>query len=834
MQYGIFFKGENMIKGLSNEEAKLKLKKDGKNILKEDKRKNIFIIFIKGLISPSIILLCVAALLSFLIKEYVDGCIILFVIILNTFIATFEEFKAEKAIESLKKMSSSFSFVRRSGNVIRIPSYEIVVGDAIILQEGDVIPADMILKESSSLQVDESLLSGESLPLLKNNEDTLYASSFVISGKGEGYALRCGMNTEIGKIASSLNEKENENSPLQNKLNHISKVLSYSVVSIMLFLFFFLLAKGNDFFAVLVLSISIAVAIIPEGLDSVVTIVLALSLKKLSKKKVIVRKLKAIETLGNVEILCSDKTGTITKNELKVKDVCYFKNDETLLLDAMKYTTSLIEEEGDPLEKTIYDYAKNKTSSSFEPISSIPFTSERKMMSVIGLYQNKTIIFSKGAEEEILKRCKYMLFKNEIIPLNQKEIKYIRRQIEKMTSIALRVIAYAYSFSSINEDELVFLGSVGLADVTRKGVKEEITKLKNAGIKVIMITGDNIDTAFQIGKEVGICSSKEECLLGENINKEKELDKYSVFARVSPFHKVDIVTYYKDKGKVVAMTGDGVNDSLSLKKADVSLSMGKRGSEVAKSVSSLVIKDDNFLTISLGIKEGRKIYVNIKKAILFLLSSNLGEILVMLTFILLNLPLPLLSLHILWVNLISDSLPSIALGLDEEYDDLMSEAPKGHKGSFFDKKGVCTILLYGGIIFLLTFIGFFICPIQTLIAQGYELSIKNILYVLEFDSVIMKSRTIAFSTLCISQLFHMFGMSSSTHSFISILKKKNYIMFLSFLGGLVLQLGIIEIEMIRNFFHLSDLSFKEWICVLLLSIEPLVVHEVFAKRIIKK
>ena len=239
-------------------------------------------------------------------------------------------------------MSSSFSFVRRSGNVIRIPSYEIVVGDAIILQEGDVIPADMILKESSSLQVDESLLSGESLPLLKNNEDTLYASSFVISGKGEGYALRCGMNTEIGKIASSLNEKENENSPLQNKLNHISKVLSYSVVSIMLFLFFFLLAKGNDFFAVLVLSISIAVAIIPEGLDSVVTIVLALSLKKLSKKKVIVRKLKAIETLGNVEILCSDKTGTITKNELKVKDVCYFKNDETLLLDAMKYTTSLI------------------------------------------------------------------------------------------------------------------------------------------------------------------------------------------------------------------------------------------------------------------------------------------------------------------------------------------------------------------------------------------------------------------------------------------------------------------------------------------------------------
>ncbi|MGN1295138.1 MAG: cation-translocating P-type ATPase [Bacilli bacterium] len=819
-----------MIKGLSNEEANTKLKKEGKNILKEDKKQNIFIIFFRGLLSPSIILLCIASILSFFIKEYVDGCIILFVILLNTFIATFEEFKASKAIDSLKKMSSSYSLVRRSGNVIRIPSYDIVVGDAIILQEGDVIPADMILKESLSLQVDESLLSGESLPIYKNNEDTLYASSFVISGKGEGYAVKCGMNTEIGKIASSLKEKENENSPLQNKLNHISKVLSFSVVSIMLFLFFFLLAKGNDFFAVLVLSISIAVAIIPEGLDSVVTIVLALSINKLSKKKVIVRKLKAIETLGNVEILCSDKTGTITRNELKVKDICYCKNEESLLLDAMRYTNSLVNEDGDPLEKAVYSYAKEKSNSSFELVSSIPFTSERKMMSVIGLYQDKTTLFTKGAEEEIIKKCNSILYKNKIVPLDDKMKKYIEKQVDKMTSIALRVIAYAYSFSSVSENELTFLGLVGLADSPRRGVKEEINKLKNAGIKVIMITGDNIDTAFQIGKEVGICSSKEECLLGEEINTKENLDRYSVFARVSPFHKVDIVSYYKEKGKVVAMTGDGVNDSLSLKKADVSIAMGKRGSEVAKSVSSLVIKDDNFLTISLGIKEGRKIYVNIKKSILFLLSSNLGEILVMLCFILLGLPLPLLSLHILWVNLISDSLPSIALGLDEEYDDLMNDPPRGHNGSFFDKKGILTISLYGGLIFLLTLLGFFISPLQTCIAQGYDLSIKNILYVLEFDSVLLKSRTIAFSTLCISQLFHMFGMSSSTHSLISILKKKNYIMILSFLGGLVLQLGIIEIDLFRNFFHLSDLSFKEWICVFLLSIEPLVVHEVIAKK----
>lgn len=819
-----------MIKGLSVEEASLKLKKEGKNVLKEEKRDNIFIIFFKGLLSPSIILLCVASILSFFIKEYVDGCIILFVILLNTFISSFEEFKASKAIESLKKMSSSFSLVRRSGKVIKIPSYDIVLGDAILLQEGDVIPADMILKESSSLQVDESLLSGESLPIYKNNEDILYASSFVISGKGEGYAIKCGMNTEIGKIASSLKEKENENSPLQNKLNHISKILSFSVISIMLFLFFFLIAKGNDFLSVLVLSISIAVAIIPEGLDSVVTIVLALSINKLSKKKVIVRKLKAIETLGNVEIICSDKTGTITKNELKVKDVCFFKNDEELLLDAMYHATSLVNEEGDPLEKAVYNYAKGRSSSSFNLVSNIPFSSERKRMSVIGLYKDKTTLFSKGAEEEIIRRCSSILYKNKVVPLDDKLKNYIEKKMQKMTSLALRVIAYAYSFSSTNENDLTFLGLVGLADSPRRGVKEEITKLKNAGIKVIMITGDNIDTAFQIGKEVGICSSKEECLLGEEIASKEELDKYSVFARVSPFHKVEIVSYYKNKGKVVAMTGDGVNDSLSLKKADVSIAMGKRGSEVAKSVSSLVIKDDNFLTISSGIKEGRKIYVNIKKAILFLLSSNLGEILVMLCFILLGLPLPLLSLHILWVNLISDSLPSIALGLDEEYDDLMKDPPRGHKGSFFDKKGIGTISLYGGLIFLLTFIGFFIVPIQTCIAQGYELSIKNIIYVLNFDSVLEKSRTIAFSSLCISQLFHMFGMSSSTHSILSIIKKKNYFMILSFLGGLILQLGVIEISIFRSFFHLCDLNLKEWICVFLLSIEPLVVHEVMLKK----
>lgn len=840
--------------GLTSEEAQNRLKKNGLNIIAKSKKINWFLEFFAQLKDPMIIILLIATAISFFLKEYIDGSIILFVVITNALIGFLQEKKAHKALESLKSLSSPHSLVLRDGKLLKINSEEVVVGDILRFEEGNIIPADCYIISLNGLKVNESSLTGESLPIEKKLDcdhndlhrlDILYASSEVLEGNALGICFATGTDTLIGKIAS-LTMKKKEKTPLETKLAFLSKILGIITIIVCILMFVISLLRKENFLDTLLSSISLGVAAIPEGLPAVVTIVLSLGVQKMVKYNAIVSKLPSVETLGSVTCICSDKTGTLTENKMKIekgyfdeecssfenykKEICLF----LLCSNATKVT-------GDPLERAIYLLAsdlKIDTELLFKKIKRIkeePFSSEKKMMKTENVFNGEKIIISKGAPEVILAKCNFIGLTNKRV-LTYHEIKKIEDKLDNYTNLALRIIALSINY----HNEEIFVGFLAFKDPLRKEARDSVQKMLDASIKVKMITGDHKNTAYAIAKEVGIASSPLQVMEGKEIDTLSEeeflkrLETTTTFARVSPLHKMKIVKGYKKLNEVVAMTGDGVNDAPSLKEADVGIAMGKSGTDVAKEASDIILRDDRFQTIVSAIEEGRTIYANIKKAVLFLLSSNIAEVLVMFFALVFKIPLPLLAIHILFVNLISDSLPALALGVDKKEEDIMKQVPRNRNDNMFSQGGTKILITYSLIIFLLAIFAYFLIPLKELTnynIHSFNEFTNSLDMIFKNEEVLIKSRTYAFVTLSLSELFHMVGMSSPRHSFIHILKKKNYYLLFTFIIGFLIQFSICEFPFFCKIFQTSSLSFKEWIILLIISAFPLVFHEIVRKEI---
>ncbi|NLJ84653.1 MAG: HAD-IC family P-type ATPase, partial [Halanaerobiaceae bacterium] len=697
-------------------------------------KKGVLALFFGQLQDMLIYVLLAAAGITFIIGEYIDGLIILLVIILNAIIGVVQEYKAEKAIEALQQMTTPRALVRRDGEVKEINSEEIVPGDIVIIEAGRYIPADLRLIESANLQIEESALTGESVPVEKDagsiieDPDTpigdlanmAFMSTLATYGRGVGVAVGTAMNTEVGKIARILDEDVEEMTPLQKRLDQLGKILGYLAIGICGLIFIIALIQGRPLFDMFLTAISLAVAAIPEGLAAIVAIVLALGVTRMSKKNAIVKKLPAVETLGSVNIICSDKTGTLTQNRMTVVKTYTMDRltevpatgeglqpsaDEAELIKTLVLCSDATYEKGegtgDPTEIALvvlgdrYNLDKKELNVKHSRISERPFDSDRKLMSTLNKEGAAYRVHTKGAIDNILQISSKALVDGKVVPLTEELKARYLQAADEMSDEALRVLGAAYKdVDEIIEPEemekdLIVLGLVGMIDPPRLEVLDSIREAKEAGITPVMITGDHRNTAVAIAKELGIASSVEESITGAEIDKlaeeefSRNIDKYRVFARVSPEHKVKIVKAFKARGNIVSMTGDGVNDAPSLKYADIGVAMGITGTDVAKGASDMILTDDNFTTIVHAIEEGRNIYNNIKKAVIFLLSCNLGEVVAIFLSILFSWPVPLLPTQILWVNLITDSLPAIALGVDPGDKDVMKKRPRDPEESFF-------------------------------------------------------------------------------------------------------------------------------------------------------
>lgn len=858
-------------RGLTNEEAQMRLKQEGFNELKEEKKTPLILKFLRQFNDVLIYVLLVSGIISLVLKETADAIIIFAVVLVNGIVGFIQEEKASKAIEALKKIATTYAIVKRDNKVMKIPTREVVVGDIILVREGQAIPADAIIIKSNNLLVDESALTGESDSALKDERfiskdntpiaersNYLYMSTFVLQGNAEAIVISKGMNTEIGKIADMLKNNEKQATPLQKKLEDLGKMLGVITLIVCVLLFVLAIVQKRNVVEMFITSISLAVAAVPEGLPAVVTIVLALGVQKLVKSNMVVRKLHSVETLGAVSKVLTDKTGTLTENQMTVASLSYNKKEYEIndfvkdksfdvLCEVMQICNNASignNEIGNPTEIALKKFSEHFIKLNYQRLDEIPFSSERKMMSVLVKKDNIIMQYTKGAYEKIIEKCDRIFIDNKEQELDEFNKNELERIIRKMSSKALRVIALAYKkTSSIQEDKMVFVGLVGMIDPPKKGVKEAIKTLKEAHIDTIMITGDNIITAFAIAKNLEIATSPNECISGQELDKlsEKQMKKIvknkKVFARVSPTHKVKIVKAFKDNDYLVAMTGDGVNDAPSLKAADVGVAMGKRGTDVAKNAADMILLDDNYGSLAVSIKEGRGIYANIKKTSLFLLSSNFAEVLSMLLGVILFLPMPLLAVHILWINLITDSLPAIALGVDKTSDEVMKEKPRAKNESLFAHGGYSILFLYGAFITIITMISFFIIPTSIILnTYGFDgrlfAHIRHIL--LTNEEVLLKSQTFAFTTLSLSQLFHMIGMSNVKNRLFNIIKGKNYVMLLALVIGIVLQILVTEVPFLIEVFNTSSLSLSEWIYLLLISSFPLIMHEIMVSYYRKK
>lgn len=852
----VLLKYHSNFNGLTEQNAKYLLEKNGKNVISKEKRINPFKIFFKQLVDPLVYVLLAGFVLSLLLKEYSDALIIISIVFLNAFLSTFQECKAEKALKSLSSLTIQKCLVKRENVIKEIDSKDLVVGDIEILEGGKYVSGDLRLIESKHLTIDESSLTGESipsekdhLPILKKDtplgdqKNMAFMSSYVIKGTGQGIVVKTGMNTQIGQIAKLIKEKKETITPLQKKLNEISKILAISSVLLCVIIFLIAIFQKRDSLEMLITAISLAVAIIPEGLLAVVTIVLSLGMQRLSKVNAILKNLPSVETLGCVNVICSDKTGTLTLNKMSVTKVyvnthIYDKNNHLncneLFLKALASCNDAFFQNnnyhGDPTEIAILKYCQNFNIKIDKRLDFIPFDSNRKMMSTLnGQYQ-----FTKGAFDYVFKKCNYYYCNDVILPLNEKIIEKISDDHDKMSKDGLRLIAICFKKAAkISEDNLVFLGFVALIDPPRENVKESINTLKKAYIKTVMITGDHKNTAFYIAKELKIANDESQIITGQELDKltQKELNiivnNYTVFARVSPENKVMIVKAFQAQNNVVAMTGDGINDAPSLKCADIGISMGINGTDVAKNASDMVLMDDNFQTIEKAIKEGRTIFNNIKKTLIFLLSSNMGEVLVMLITILFNLPLPLIAIHILFVNLLTDTLPSLALGQDAIDNSIMEEPVRKINESIFKNKGWLTIIGYGLLIALISFFAYIYVPIDYLLKNNINISFVNIAYLLKNnETILLKAQTYSFSTLALSQLFHSIGIKNQKNSIFNKNTFNNKLLIFSLLFGILLQFIVTTNPFFTDIFKTSMLNLKEFFVIILFSIVPLFVHEI--------
>ena len=782
----------NKQSGLDEKEVEERKKHFVENKLADKKKEIIFIKFIKQFNDFMIIILIIASIISAVVSkldgsgDYIDSIIIIAIVVLNAIMGVIQEAKAEKSLEALKTMTAPTAKVRRNGKIVSIKSEEVVPGDIIILESGYYIPADARLIKTSNLKVEESSLTGETVPILKDENEILaekvpigdmvnmiFSSTIVVNGHAEAIVTETGMNTKVGKIANMILQDEAPETPIQKKLGEVGKTLGIACLVICAAIFVIGILKKIPPIEMFMTSVGLAVAAIPEGLPAIVTIMLSIGVTKMAKKNSIIRKLPAVETLGGAKVICSDKTGTLTQNKMQVVEMYSLGSKEEIILEyGSMCTDSQIELKegkqtavGEPTEVAIVNAALNRNINKQElykdmqRVKDIPFDSTRKMMSTIHKSNNEYIVITKGAPDILLKKCNRYFDGTKEIPLLLDKLENIEKNNNKMAEKALRVIAVAYkkvnSITNIEEKDLIFVGLIGMIDPPREGVKEAVETCRRAGIKTVMITGDHISTAKAIAKDLGILRKYDLAVTGEELSQipqnilEKNIMKYSVFARVSPEDKVRIVKAYQSTGAVVAMTGDGVNDSPALKIADIGVAMGQNGTDVAKNAADMVLADDNFVTIVEAVKQGRNIYDNIRKAIHFLISTNIGEIVTIFVGLLLGLKSPLLAIQLLWINLVTDSLPAIALGLEPADKDIMNRKPRDSKKGIFADGLWSKIFLEGTMLGMLTLFAF---------------SIGNNLYSVEVG------RTMAFVALGMLELVHSFNIKSEE----SIFKVRNF------------------------------------------------------------
>ena len=908
-------------KGLSHGEAAVRLKEDGPNAMREPRKKTVIESFLEQLNDPLIYVLIVAAVVSILLEEVSDAAIIGVVVVLNAAVGVIQEGKARKALESLKKLTSPKALVIREGRRMEVPATELVKGDLVYLEAGCQVPADMRLTAASNLKIEESALTGESLPIEKDasfvargaarlslgdRKNMTYMSTIVTYGRGEGIVTATGMDTELGHIATMITEAKEEMTPLQKRLGELGKVLSLLSLLLCAGLFVIAVLQQRNIPEMLITAISLAVAAVPEGLPAVVTICLALSVTRMVRVNTIVRRLPSVETLGAVSVVCSDKTGTLTQNRMTVEK-CYVNGSlqraESLSLEMCPdffygcaacndAAAGPVSRTGDPTELALLDLAAKKglekeELEDFLPrIGELSFDSDRKMMTTLHRRTGRPraefsaagagsglasftkraelraastgaglvsftkgtelraagvgaglVSYTKGAPDEVLKHCAMIWTPYGTVRLTQQHRRQIQQAISQMSGEALRTLAVAMrqGVSEPKEEQLTFLGLVGMRDPARPEAARAVADFKEAGVTTVMITGDHVDTAFAIGKQLGIVKRPEQCVTGEQLEKLSDddlrdrLETVRVFARVSPAQKVRIVDGFKQRGEIVAMTGDGVNDAPSLKKADIGIAMGLSGTDVARQASDMVLTDDNFATIRRAIEEGRGVYENIRKSVIFLLSSNLGEIITMFLAVIGGLASPLKSSHILWINLITDSLPALALGVDKnDGKSLMRQQPRKASESLFARGGFACTCFYGALIATISLTAFLMLPCTLIRVQGLPLSVGQIAHVLQSGEVLSKAQTYAFTVLGMSQLFHAVGMRDVHRSVFTMNHLENKLMIAACGLGFLLQFAVTEIPFLINAFGTSPLSGQEWFRLIGLSAMPLLAHEFMA------
>lgn len=855
-------------KGLTSDEASGRLKKYGPNALIEKKKTSIFERFFSQFKDFMIIILIIASVISIFLNEVVDAIIILTVIIINAVLGVIQESKAEGALEALKKMSAPNAKVLRNGQKMSIPASELVTGDIIFIEAGDLVPADARLIEAVNLKAEESSLTGESVPVEKNisainKEDValgdmknmIFFSSIITYGRGIAIVTETGMSTQVGKIADMLQNEEDEITPLQLKLEEIGKFLGIAALAICAVIFIIGVFENKEIFEMFLTSISLAVAAIPEGLPAVVTIVLAVGVQRLVKQNAIIRRLPAVETLGSASVICSDKTGTLTQNRMTVVKTYvggklydfgshnFVKNSKLLEFASLCNDGQVLIENGkekhigDPTETALVAAAlkagieKSTLEHLFPRLNEIPFDSERKMMTTIHNIDGKFAAVVKGAPDVLLSHCVGFEGLEDALQANQG----MGRQALRVLAVGVRYFdEMPKNLSPENiENKLQFVGLLGMIDPPREEVKQAVELCRIAGIRPVMITGDHIETAMAIAKELGILRIGDKALTGTELSKMsdeelyKHIREYSVFARVAPEHKVRIVNAWQKEGEIVAMTGDGVNDAPALKSADIGCAMGITGTDVAKGAAHMVLTDDNFATIVVAVKEGRGIFKNIMRSIQFLLSSNLGEIFTILTSIVMRWATPLLPMHLLWVNLVTDSLPALALGMEPVDDNVMKQKPRRKSTNVFSNGFGLAIGFQGLMIGALTVSAFIIGRIMT--NTGFEVEIKEIIAKGFTGDV---GITMSFVVLSMSELFHAFNLKSDGTIFRKGFFKNKYMIY-AFLIGMALQLSVMLIEPLRKLFKLAELEPAQWLIVFALSAAPIVIVEI-SKFIIPK
>lgn len=868
--------------GLSVEVSKERLEKYGANALQKEEKKPFVEKLKDQFLDPMILILIAASLVSFYVGERLDASIIIAIVIVNAVLSLYQEGKAEEAIAALQKMSSPQAKVLRNGQVEYVDSEQLVPGDIVVLETGDIVPADLRLLTSSNLKIDESSLTGESVPVEKradmtysntveigDRENLAYSSTIVAYGRGQGIVVETGAHTEIGKIATSISTVDREQTPLQRKLAGLSKTLGILVIIICIVVLIVGLIHKHELLEMFMTSISLAVAAVPEGLPAIVTIVLSLGMGKMAEKNAIVKKLLAVETLGTTTVICSDKTGTLTQNEMtvvkafvdqKVVDVkgtgylpkgslelegteiakedvsdlellssiAALTNDATLRIEGENASIT-----GDPTEGALITFAEkiglsvDELNQKHERMEEIPFDSERKMMTTFhdNYIDGKVVSFTKGAPDIVLANCNRIMQDGKVVELTEELRQTVLRENSNFAKQALRVLSYAYDIHDVLpeertseniESDMIFVGLTGMIDPARPEAKVAIAECKTAGIIPIMITGDYLETGLAIAKELGIATRDDEAIMGRDLNNmsEEELREVvkhkRVFTRVSPENKVQIVRALKENGHIAAMTGDGVNDAPAIKRADIGIAMGITGTDVAKNTAEVILTDDNFATIVNAVEEGRIIYSNIKKFVGYLLSCNIGEVLIVLISIMMDLPVPLIPIQLLWLNLVTDSFPALALGVEPGDKDIMEQPPRRPDEPILDTEIKITVVIQSLAITAGT-LGAYLVGLNWFGREGQGL---------------MMARSMAFTTLILSELLRSYSARSITKTLFSIGLFSNKKLVLATLFSFLLMLVVIYVPVLNSAFQLVDLDLREWGVILVGSFLPLILGEI--------